>query len=382
MGDFSGFRRELRRSHRRIDGISLFAVFSPLFLPCLSLAAEWVSCYNEDMFSRSFFDRIPSRRGKALYVIACGERLTKLDVKARAGLSMSTVLSAVDSLRRAGLITLSERRVPSGGKPHSVIDVAQDRCAYGVAFRAGVLYAVALDLRGKVVARRSLTPSEGVSPLLAVSTLLSRLSESAPAPLAVGLAVNAVGREELVARLSEEYGAAVLPMTGTLALAYRALWQGAPLPFAVIGVGSRVKCAILGEADSRSVDLSDLTLSPAFSEDGAGVGALLCSSRVCRDLSEQRFDGRFSVEKGDLVACRDLSDYSSLLIRAFSGVIDVVNALIAPREIRLFGEYVTSSFFDRIRSAREGVALVREEADGVGFAVGAATAALTEGVFN
>lgn len=334
------------------------------------------------MFSQSFFDRIPTKRGRALYAIACGEHSTKLDVKERAGLSMSTVIASVEALRREGLITVSERRVATGGKPHSVIDVASNKCVYGVSFRAGVLYAVALDLRGTVVARRSLTPSEGVSPSLAVSTLLSRLSESAPPPLVLGLALRVSDREEMVARLSEEQGAEVLPASGVLSLAYRALWRGSPYPLAVIGVGNHVKCALLDGGSCRSVDLSELTLSPAFSANGAGVAALLSPSRVCYALREKRFDGNFSAIGGDLRECGDLSEYSSLLVRAFSGVIEVVNAFAAPRELRLFGEYLTPAFFDRIRSALGSLSLVREEADGAELAVGAAIAALTERVFS
>ena len=334
------------------------------------------------MFSQSFFDRIPSKRGRALYAIACGEHSTKLDVKERAGLSMSTVIASVETLRREGLITVSERRVATGGKPHSVIDVSPNKCVCGVAFRAGALYGAALDLGGRVIARRSLTPSEGVSPFLAVSTLLSRLSESSPPPLILGLALNVADREEMIARLSEEQGVEVLPSSGVLSLAYRALWRGSPYPLAVIGVGNHVKCALLDGGSCRSVDLSELTLSPTFAASGTGTASLLSSSRVCHVLREKCFGGHFSAIACDFRECRDLSDYSSLLVRAFSGVIEAVNAFAAPREIRLFCEYVTPAFFDRIRSALGSLPLVREEADGSELAVGAAIAALTERVFS
>ena len=57
-------------------------------------------------------------------------------------------------------------------------------------------------------------------------------------------------------------------------------------------------------------------------------------------------------------------------------------AIAAPREIRLFGEYVTRGFFDRIRARLPDLPLSREEAEGEDFAVGAGIAALTERVFS
>jgi len=333
------------------------------------------------MFSQSFFDRIPTKRGKAFYAIACGERLTKLEIKERAGLSMSTVISAVDSLCESGLVTVGERRVSGGGKPHSVIDVSADRCVYGVSYKAGKLFGVAMDLRGEILARRTMTPSVGVSAGVAVGTFLSRLAEGAPSPLAIGLALTCDEREQIVRRLTEEAGTDVLPLTNTQAIAYHALWQGGACPLAAIGIGNRVKCAVLGERDCRLIDLSELTLAPVFSE-GKGIGALLSAAQVERVLFDRSYGGHYSYAGGDLLECRDLSDYSALLIRAIAGVAESVRALVAPREILLFGDYITRGFFDRIRDACPEQTLSREESNGEIFARGAAEAALAEKVFS
>lgn len=331
------------------------------------------------MFSQSYFDLISAKRGKALYAIACGERMTKLDVKERAGLSMSTVIAAVGSLRAAGLVTVAERRMPGGGKPHSVIDAATDKCVFGISYKAGKLYAAALDLGGRVLSRRTMTPSEGASAEVAITTLFSRLSESAPKPIAIGVALTYADRDSLVRALSEEYGASVTCLTNTQSVAYRAVWQGGNYPLAVIGIGRRVKCAFLDERCRRVADLSDLTLAPAFSSE-RGIASLLSAPCVERTLFDRSYGGHYLYDKGDFSECRDLSDYSRLLVQAIVGTVGAVQALSEPKEIRLFGDYITRGFFDRISEACP-VPLLREEGDGEGFACGAAIAAMTECVF-
>ena len=169
-------------------------------------------------------------------------------------------------------------------------------------------------------------------------------------------------------------------MTNTEAVAYRALWRGGAYPLAVIGIGRRVKCAFLGEGRRWIADLSDLTLAPAFSEE-RGIGALLSAPRVERTLFDRAYGGHYLFEKGDLRECRDLSDYSRTLAFAIAELVKGVNVLTEPKEIRLFGDYVTRGFFERISESCP-VPVIREEADGDGFACGAAIAAMTENLFN
>lgn len=73
---------------------------------------------------------------------------TKLCIKQHSGLSMSTVLRAVKDLAREGWLTVDERVVPQGGKPHAAIRPTR-RPVYGAA-RTGDEWAVcALYLTGE-----------------------------------------------------------------------------------------------------------------------------------------------------------------------------------------------------------------------------------------
>lgn len=329
-----------------------------------------------------FIDRISTKKGRALYVIAQGKDLTKLEVKERGSLSMSTVISAVDSLVKEGLVTMGERRTERGGKPHAVLNPAPDRCVYGISYKSGKLYAAALDLRGEVVGARSLTVAENLSPTKAVNVIAARLAEEVPAPLVVALALNCRERDELLASLCAELGAEILLTTNTAALAHRALWEGEPYPLVTIGIGGRVKCAYLDRDGYRAADLSDLTLAPVFSR-GKGCGAVLSASRVEEILFSHEYAACRTIEGERLSVCRDLADYSRALVRAIVSLAEAAETFYAPREIRLFGEYLTKGFFDRILAEYGGnVPLIREQAEGGEFARSAALFALISRFFS
>ena len=327
-------------------------------------------------------DRIESKKGKVLFAISLGDDLTKSEVKERTGLSMSTVISSVDILAKEGWITSEEERVATGGKPHAVLNVRRDAVAYGVSYRAGGLYAVAADVKGRILCSERREAREGVPPKKEVLSLFGALSAKAPPPRALAVALNSSDREEMLAELEKSYSLPVIPTSNTAALAYRALWRGGEYPLAILGVGNRVKCALLGEKECRTADLSDHPSLGAFTGEGS-CRALLSASRVARRLANKDFNGVYLAEEDGATECRDISAYSRALIVAISGLTESVELFAAPRAIGLFGEYLTEGFFERIRAqARTRAPLFRECPEGEKFALGAALAAIIERVLS
>ena len=94
-------------------------------------------------------DRIKDNCRKVLFAVAAGQDLSKLEIKERTSLSMSTVISSVDRLVKRGLITFSEERSPRGGKMRSVINARPSARAYGISYKSGTLTATATDLKGE-----------------------------------------------------------------------------------------------------------------------------------------------------------------------------------------------------------------------------------------
>ena len=92
---------------------------------------------------------------------------TKLCVKQHSGLSMSTVLRAVDALEREGWITANAYNVPSGGKPHADLKPSA-RPVYGAVQTAEGWDVCALTLTGAVT-RLRLASVEALSPLTVVA---------------------------------------------------------------------------------------------------------------------------------------------------------------------------------------------------------------------
>ena len=324
---------------------------------------------------------LPTNVGKVLFAIASGSDLTKLEIKKRTALSMSTVLSSVDELVRRGLVTMGERRVERGGKPHAVINVHPDRRTYGISYKSGVLTAYAMGLRGEGKESLFREPQPTRSPSESVSDLVRDLSKKAPAPTAIGLALNGEYRDSIAQDISQHFGVPVILTTNTASVAYRALWQGGRLPLAVIGLGQSVKCAVW-DREMRAFDLGDLPSSPAFASSD-GCRALLSASKVEAALRDARFDDIFTVESGKVIPCRTQGAYARALALSIASLCRMVCRMLQPSELLLFGEYLSAGFFDRIKSLADLpgelrlLDLSRED-----FAQGAASCALIERVLS
>lgn len=315
-----------------------------------------------------------------MYGIATGRDMTKLAVKERTILSMSTVISAVEDLRKEGLVSVETRRVKGGGKPHSVINARADKCVYGISYKSGRLTACVLTLGGDRIRVREREATGNPENTLAEMT--QRLSGESPTPVAIGLALNCEGLEDILRALSDRTGAKVLPTTNTAALLYKAFWQGRELPLAALGVGNRVKCAVLDESGTRVTDLGSLPSAGAFTERGDYL-SLLSASRVERRLRAKEYGGCYEITEEGAVETNDLSSYSRALAKGLAALTETADRLLSPRELWLFGEYVTEGFFRKASeysSARPDLRLATPTAED--FAYGAGIAALTECVFS
>ena len=324
---------------------------------------------------------LPENVSKVLLAITSGNDLTKLEIKKRASLSMSTVLSSVEALLRRGLITMGERRVERGGKPHAVINVHPDRRTYGISYKSGVLTAQAVDLRGEkryALFRDVLTEDSSRDAVLSV---VRSLSEQTPPPEAIALALNADDREEIARSLEDAYGVPVLLTANTAAIGYLARWQGAISPFAVIGLGGTVKCAVFDRI-IRSIDMSDLPCTPIISREGS-FRSVLSSRKVEYALRENRYDDYCLADGGAIREIRTQGEYARALALTIGSLCRMTEKMLAPREILLFGDYLSEGFFERIRSlAPLGVPLRLVRAEREDFARGAAICALIERVFS
>ena len=326
--------------------------------------------------------RITSLRAKALLAIASGEDLTKLQIKQSTALSMSSVISAVDALVSEGLVSLDRERSERGGKPHSVINLRKENLVYGVSYLSGALTVAEVGLKGDLREVFALDLQEGETPESALCRLAELLATREGRPRALALALNCEGKERLVRSLEEKLSVPVLPTTNTSALAYLAYWRGGSLPICVIGMGRGVKCACLDEKGCRAAELGSLRAAPAFSEEG-DYRALLSAARVEESLRKADYRGHYLVEGGRLFETQTLGEYSRALALSIASLSDWVDALCTPREIYLFGEYLSGGFFDRIKDyAAAGDKLVLLRAEREDFACGAATAALIERVFS
>ena len=327
------------------------------------------------------FARIRGKAGKVLFAVAMGRDRTKLDIKNETGLSMSTVLSAVEKWERLGYITITEERVPSGGKPHSRINMDARRAIYGISYRAGVLSACAVNLRGEAVGEYAVKVEDPSSSHRYTEEVARGLARKCPPPVAIGLAVNSASAGEMASSLSDLFGAPCLLTSNVVSMAYRLLWQDVPAPLAVIGVGNRIKCAHMGES-VRAIDVGSLASPVSASGEARSYESILSVAEVESRLSEKRFSDMTEWEGARALRVRDTAAYSRLLARTLSSLVEMVATLLAPRSFCLFGEYITRGFFERIRVGDIPARVFFERAEREDLAHGAALQALTECVFN
>ena len=332
------------------------------------------------MKENKFFDKITDKKGKVLCAIACGKDLTKLEIKEKTSLSMTTVISAVDRLVEEGIITLEKISAERGGKPRSVINVRPECAVCGISYKGGALSACLADLGGGVL-RSETREVKGCYPEEAVYPLAEEFLHEGK-PLALALALNCEDRAGLIRRLEERIGVPVIPTSNTAAIAYRAYFEGGELPLAAIGIGKGVKCAFLEKSGCRLAEMGSLLSAPAFTAEGR-FGDLLSASRVERTLCRADYRGHFLRENGITQETKELGEYSRALALSVAELAEIADKMLSPHEIYLFGEYLSEGFFRRIREASaisDKVRLVTQSpAD---FAYGTALAALAEGVFS
>ena len=320
-----------------------------------------------------------SGAGKVLFALKSGKDMSKLELKTRTGLSMTTVISAVDELVKRGLVSFESVKGARGGKMRSVINLRPDKRVYGISYKSGVLTAVAADLGGEARERASQEPPDGASPLGCVYALVNALKRKAPPPIAIALSLNCDGKEDVLRGLAERYGVPTLSLTNTEGAAHLALWQGAPMPIAALGVGARVKCAFVDYAGRRVAEVGALP-SPALITGEGSYASALSSSAVEETLRTSRYHGKYCIERGRITEVRDLADYSAALALTLSSLVKAVEHFLSPSRVILFGEYLTEAFCARVQEVVGKVVYTRPEKED--FARGAAICALKECVFS
>lgn len=337
--------------------------------------------YNGRMGNVKFEKLALDNKSKVLFAIAAGRDLTKLDVKSRASLSMTTVISAVEELKSEGLVTYAERKGERGGKPHAVLNVNPNRRAYGISFKTGVLTAVAADLKGDQKETLSEQMADGASPLQSVLSLALALSSRAPSPVAVALSFNCEERDLILQSLKDKLGAAAYSCTNTAAVACLALWRGASFPVAAVGVGNGVKCAVTEENGCRMIDLGVLPSPLLFTQEGT-IFSALSAARVEEVLRRSDYRGKYFRRGDQVVEIKDLAEYSRALAKAVASLVETVDVMLSPAELVLFGDYLSEAFFARIRDQIRRPAPMFFPAEKEDFALGTALFALKQKVFS
>ena len=317
--------------------------------------------------------------GRVLYAVRAGKDMTKLEIRERTGLSMTTVISSVDELVKRGLVTFEEVKGARGGKMRSVINIHPERRVYGVSYKSGVLTGVSVDLKGEIREIVLQEPPEEISPACVVQSVLNALREKSPPPSAVALALNCEGKEGVLRGIENAYSVPTLSLTNTEAVACLSLWRGAPLPVAALGVGARVKCAVIGQ-ERRAIEIGTLP-SPSLITGEGSYDSALSADQVEETLRSSHYHGKLLHDGGRIGEVRDIADYSHALARTLVTLADTVQLLLAPARIFLFGEYLSEAFFARVGEAAKGeIVYVRPEKED--FALGAALCALRESVFS
>ena len=324
---------------------------------------------------------IRSNVGKVLFAVAMGRDLTKLDIKARASLSMSTVISTVDRLTRQGLVTFTEEKGPRGGKMRSVINVHPLRRAYGLSYKSGVLTASAVNLKGEECETLSQEVMEGALLTQSVKSVLFALLDRAPKPLAVAFSLNCENKQELLSSLEDRLGVPCISSANSVAVAYLSLWKGAERPVAALGVGNGVKCALLSEQGRRIVDFGDLPSTCLLTGEGT-FRSVLSVARVEDTLRSSDYRGLYYMRGGRPAEVKDLGEYSRFLSKELASLTDLVATTLDPKRVVLFGDYLSEAFFERIKREVRACAPDYLAADRADFALGTALCALTETLFN
>jgi len=92
-------------------------------------------------------------RNRILYIIRSRKKVSKIDIKKISKYSMVTVLDAIDSLLREGLIQYSEKvnSKKSGRRPTHIIINPDGGYFMGLSFNAGEISLALLDYRGEVL---------------------------------------------------------------------------------------------------------------------------------------------------------------------------------------------------------------------------------------
>ena len=331
---------------------------------------------------RSLQGLFPTKRGQVLYCISQGKNLTKSDIKSFTELSMSTVLSSVDKLCAEGLITCVEEKRKEGGKPRSVINVKEDKYVFGVTYKSGVLTAVRVNLKGEIEEESEIRILEnGSSPARYVLSLLAEIGKKGSRPLAVGLSMNTADPARFFAELEKECKAPVYATSNAGAAVLVCVSQCGEFPICAIGVGAKVKCAILQDG-LRVADVGRLH-SPVLVGKSQEYEQVLSAPQVERRLSEKDFYDCFYFDGARFREAEDLRSYSEVIQGAITSLCDQVAALTSPKRLYIFGDYITDSFFDRIKSHSaysDKPQLFR--ADPRKLALGAAYYALAEEVFS
>ena len=160
-----------------------------------------------------------------LYWIAQQQPCTKLCVKTHSGLSMATVLAAVDELLEQGWILCDNHSVPQGGKPHAALRLSDKRFWGACATPDGIAVA-SCSAMGQTRAESNLPPdAEGVclgasiaalTPLTAPMALCYSHSVQAPCALVCDLVAYAPDRAPTM------LGDMPSPMLSTTRLDYQA----------------------------------------------------------------------------------------------------------------------------------------------------------------
>ena len=340
------------------------------------------SRYNIRMGTNAkMINSIKDNVAKVLFAVAMGEDLSKLEIKARTGLSMSTVISAVDRLVERDLVTFSEEKSPHGGKMRSRINVRPSARAYGISYRAGVLTATAADLKGEARESVSQEAEEGVLPVHSVLSLALALQNRAPDPLAIALSLNCENKEDVLKRLEDRLGVKAISTTNTAAVCYLSLWEEGEKSIAAIGVGSGVKCAFLGEEGCRVINLGALP-SPCLLTEGGTILSALSAFEVEEVLRRSSYRGRYFVQNGFPAEVKDLAEYSRALAKTVAFLVNVAQITLTPKKIVLFGDYFSETFFARVKDAAKTENLAYLQAERSDLALGAALCALTESVFS
>ncbi|MCR4726567.1 MAG: hypothetical protein K5753_05050 [Clostridia bacterium] len=335
-----------------------------------------------DEKTKKFLSLFPSMAGRVFYCVSEGRDLSKLDIKSATDFSMSTVLSAVEKLRKEGWITLREEKKKSGGKPRSIINVREGAFVCGVSYKSGILTAVKTDLKGEIEASSQLAVMDkSVSPAGYAASALREIVKSGETPVAIGLAINSSDPNALAREIGEGFGAPVFVTSNTGAVAALLLFREKEFPACALGIGVRVKFARCASS-IEVTDLSDLT-SPCASGGFQTYGDVLSVSAVAERLSDENYRGNYAFNREKFAETRNKKEYSDLLVGCISSLVNEIAVLVRPKTLALFGDYLSDNFFARIKERAVSPEILRrfpirpEE-----LARGAAFCALKERVFT